>query len=122
MRTIRDGGYQGRIGILNHTNEDAEGRLLDNRDGLEWLVPQLDGKTPGTPPKLRTYTPSAAIKADASGALTSPLASPVAPPQKPDYWSVEDPKPRSSRRGRPDGLRASQADHVRQRSDRIGTL
>jgi len=84
LRTIRDSGYRGRIGILNHTNEDAEGRLLDNRDGLEWLVPQLDGKTPAAPPKLRTYTPSAPIKADASA--------PPAPAQKTDYWAVEDPK------------------------------
>lgn len=85
LRTIQGSGYRGRIGILNHTDEDAEGRLLDNRDGLEWLVPQLDGKSPGTPPKLRTYTPPPAIKADAS---------PAQPPQKPDYWSVEDPKSR----------------------------
>jgi quinoprotein glucose dehydrogenase len=84
LRAIRDSGYRGRLGILNHTDEDAEGRLLDNLDGLEWLVPQLDGKSPGTPPKLRTYTPTPPIKADAS---------PAAPP-KPDYWSVEDPKAR----------------------------
>jgi quinoprotein glucose dehydrogenase len=89
LRTIRDSGYRGRIGILNHTDEDAEGRLLDNRDGLEWLVPQIDGKTPGAPPKLRTYTPGAPIKADASGAPAV-----VAPPQKTDYWAAEDPKPR----------------------------
>src|SRR3954470_4976897 len=78
LRTIRDSGYRGLIGILNHTDEDAEGRLLDNRDGLEWLVPQLDGKTPAAPPKLRTYTPAAPIKADAS-------APPVASPQNTDY-------------------------------------
>ena len=35
--------------------EDAEGRLLDNLDGLDWLVPQLDGKTPAERPKLRTW-------------------------------------------------------------------
>ncbi|MEQ1751568.1 MAG: hypothetical protein ABL974_19250, partial [Prosthecobacter sp.] len=30
LRIIRASGYSGPIGILNHTNEDAEGRLLDN--------------------------------------------------------------------------------------------
>jgi hypothetical protein len=56
LKTIRDSGYVGPIGILNHTDEDAEGRLLDNLDGLEWLVPQLDGKPPATPkPTPRTW-------------------------------------------------------------------
>jgi sugar phosphate isomerase/epimerase len=55
LRTIRDSGYAGPIGILNHTDEDAEGRLLDNLDGLDWLVPQLDGKAVGDRPKPRTW-------------------------------------------------------------------
>ena len=38
LRTIRDSGYKGPIGILGHTNDDAEQRLLDNLDGLDWLV------------------------------------------------------------------------------------
>jgi hypothetical protein len=37
LRIVRASGYSGPIGILNHTNEDAEGRLLDNLDGLKWL-------------------------------------------------------------------------------------
>jgi sugar phosphate isomerase/epimerase len=58
LKTIRDSGYAGPIGILNHTDEDAEGRLLDNLNGLEWLVPQLDGKPPATPkPTPRTWKP-----------------------------------------------------------------
>ncbi|HEY7120849.1 MAG TPA: PQQ-binding-like beta-propeller repeat protein [Tepidisphaeraceae bacterium] len=83
LRIIRDSGYRGPIGVLNHTDEDAEGRLLDNIEGLEWLVPQLDGKPAGTPPKLRTYTPAVPIKADLG-----------AKPQ--DYWAVEDPKAREA--------------------------
>ncbi len=55
LRAIRDSGYRGPIGILGHTMDDAEERLLDNLDGLAWLVPQLDGQAPGPRPKLRTY-------------------------------------------------------------------
>jgi len=55
LKIIRDSGYSGPIGILNHTDEDAEGRLIDNLDGLDWLVAQLNGKTPGPAPKPRTY-------------------------------------------------------------------
>jgi len=57
LRTIRDSGYRGPIGILNHTDEDAEARLLDNIEGIQWLLPQLDGK-PGTmKPTCRTWLP-----------------------------------------------------------------
>jgi azurin len=59
LRQIRASGYSGPIGILNHTNEDAEGRLLDNLDGLKWLVPQLDDAKPGVKPKYRTWTEKA---------------------------------------------------------------
>jgi len=54
LKTIRDSGWRGPIGILNHTDEDAEARLLDNLDGLDWLRPQLDGKVPGPKPKPRS--------------------------------------------------------------------
>lgn len=61
LKTIRESGYTGPIGILNHTDEDAEGRLLDNIDGLEWLVPQLDGKpASGAKPTPRTWKEPAA--------------------------------------------------------------
>lgn len=55
LRVIRDSGYRGPIGILNHTDHDAEARLLDNLDGLDWLVAQLDGKPAGAHPKYRTF-------------------------------------------------------------------
>jgi sugar phosphate isomerase/epimerase len=55
LRTIRDSGWRGPIGILNHTDEDAEARLLDNLDGLDWLQPQLDGKAPGPKTKPRSW-------------------------------------------------------------------
>ena len=50
LRMIRDSGYRGPIGILNHTDEDAEARLRDNLDGLQWLVQQLDGQPAGPKP------------------------------------------------------------------------
>ena len=40
------------MGILNHTDEDADARLRDNLDGLDWLVPQLDGKAAGLDRRL----------------------------------------------------------------------
>ncbi len=57
LKIVRDSGYQGPIGILNHTDHDAEARLQDNLDGLDWLLPQLDGNTPSGKPKYRTWTP-----------------------------------------------------------------
>jgi len=57
LRTIRESGYGGPIGILGHTQDDAEARLKDNLDGLDWLVPQLDGKAPGPRPTPRTPVP-----------------------------------------------------------------
>jgi sugar phosphate isomerase/epimerase len=55
LKTIRDSGYSGPIGIINESNEDAELRLLDNIDGLNWLVPQLDGKPAGDRPQPRSW-------------------------------------------------------------------
>ncbi len=57
LRKIRKSGYQGPIGILNHTDQDAENRLQDNLDGLAWLVRQLDGQTAGPRPVYRTWQP-----------------------------------------------------------------
>ncbi len=54
LRTIRASGYRGPIGILGHTQDDAQDRLQDNLDGLDWLMPQLDGKPAGKPPIPRT--------------------------------------------------------------------
>lgn len=76
LRILRASGYSGVVGILNHTNADAEGRLLDNLDGLAWLLPQLDDNPPGPKPKYRTWkeasqkvaaAPKGAVK-DAAGA------------------------------------------------------
>jgi sugar phosphate isomerase/epimerase len=55
LQIIRESGYTGLIGILNHTGEDAELRLLDNLDGLAWINGQLQGKPAGEPPVYRTW-------------------------------------------------------------------
>ena len=60
LRTIRASGWRGPVGILNHTDEDAEARLLDNRDGLAWLVAQLDGTPAGPKPVPRSWRDPAA--------------------------------------------------------------
>lgn len=62
LRTIRNCGWHGPIGILNHTDEDAEIRLRDNLDGLQWLVKELNAPGSGGPkpiPKSWKRAPSA---------------------------------------------------------------
>jgi sugar phosphate isomerase/epimerase len=54
LRSIRDSGWRGPIGLLNHTDADAEARLLDNLEGLDWLVNQLDGNPAARKPRPRT--------------------------------------------------------------------
>ncbi len=56
LRQLRASGYSGPVGLLNHTDEDAEGRLLDNLDGLAWLLPQLDDNPPAEKPTYRTWS------------------------------------------------------------------
>lgn len=57
LEIVRKSGYRGLIGILGHTEDDAEQRLADNLDGLEWLKAGLDGKDPGSKPTPRTPVP-----------------------------------------------------------------
>lgn len=54
MRIVRDSGYTGPIGILGHTDNDAEMQLRDNLEGLDWLLAKLAGKDPGPRPPLHT--------------------------------------------------------------------
>lgn len=44
LKTIQESGWRGPIGILNHTDEDAETRLRANRDGLEALLVTIPQK------------------------------------------------------------------------------
>jgi quinoprotein glucose dehydrogenase len=51
LKIVRDSGYAGPIGILGHTEDDAEDTLRDNLEGLDWILPQLDGgAAPGPKP------------------------------------------------------------------------
>ena len=61
LKIVRDSGYTGPIGILGHTSDDAEERLHDNLDGLDWLLPQLNGKPAAPKPKTRTPVPVAQV-------------------------------------------------------------
>ena len=55
LRVILDSGWRGPIGILNHSDEDAEARLQDNLDGLDWLTAQLRGEPAGPRPHPRSW-------------------------------------------------------------------
>lgn len=57
LKIIAQSGYRGRLGIIGHTNDDAEARLRDNLDGLDWLVRQLNGQPAGAKPQPRTPVP-----------------------------------------------------------------
>jgi sugar phosphate isomerase/epimerase len=52
IRTLRDSGWAGPIGILGHTEEDAEVKLGKDLAGLKRIVAQLD-----TEPKTAAGTP-----------------------------------------------------------------
>ena len=81
LKLIRESGWRGPIGILNHTEEDAGARLRDNLDGLDWLVPQLEGRPPGRKPVPRSWREPA----------------PPAPPAPPKESAGLPPLPREER-------------------------
>ena len=58
LKTIAESGWHGLVGILNHTDEDAEARLQDNLEGLDWLVLQARGKKAAQKPQPRSWKPS----------------------------------------------------------------
>ncbi|MBM3883568.1 MAG: pyrrolo-quinoline quinone [Verrucomicrobia bacterium] len=86
LRIVRDSGWHGPIGILNHTEADAEARLRDNLEGLDWLLAQLEGRAAGPKPTPRTWTPPPATPTEAA---VRPGAA-----KDPRYWAVEDPAER----------------------------
>jgi putative heme-binding domain-containing protein len=91
LRTICKSGYRGPIGILGHTMDDAEERLKDNLDGLDWLVPQLLERAPGPRPVPRTPVPPALKATPKSEHAAPPKAAATLPQQPP-----REPVPESS--------------------------
>jgi len=72
LEIVRASGWRGPVGLLNHTDEDAEARLLDNLDGLNWLVAKLDGKPAGEKPVPRSWKAKPMPKPAAGAASLSP--------------------------------------------------
>ncbi len=58
LQTILQSGYDGPIGILGHTNDDVEQRLLDNLDGLKYIIAKITGEANPKEPSFRTYQPN----------------------------------------------------------------
>jgi quinoprotein glucose dehydrogenase len=73
LRQLEASGWRGPVGLLNHTDEDAEARLSDNLAGLDWLASQLAGQPAGPKPQPRSWRDAA-----------------PAEQTNPDYWAVED--------------------------------
>jgi len=54
MIRIEKSGYRGSIGLLGHTQDDAESRLRDNQDGLNWLLKRREFEKNNVQPAPRT--------------------------------------------------------------------
>ncbi len=80
LRIVRASGYTGPIGILNHTDEDAEGRLQDNLNGLRWLLPQLDDNPAGPRPQYRTWSDKPKVRSQRSK-ISKPAGVPSLAPE-----------------------------------------
>lgn len=53
---VAKSGWRGPVGILNHTEEDSRERLLDNLEGLEWVVRRLEGEDVAERPGARSWS------------------------------------------------------------------
>ena len=67
LRAIVESGWRGPVGVLGHTQDDAEARLRDNLDGLAWLVSQLLGRPAEPKPSPRTLKKQAGVAAAPGG-------------------------------------------------------
>jgi len=70
LEIIKKSGYKGPIGVLGHTSHDARETLLDNLEGLEWLLSGAKGKAP----KTRTPVPQAAKQLPSADAFSGLVA------------------------------------------------
>jgi sugar phosphate isomerase/epimerase len=55
-------GWTGPVGLINHTDCDAEARLQDHLAGLDWIRAQIAGQR-SDPPSFRTWPMPAATRA-----------------------------------------------------------
>ncbi len=88
LQVIRDSGWRGPVGLLNHTNEDAEARLRDNLDGLRWLVKELEKPgSGGAKPKPRSWKGPAEpqLKASLSPAFGRALEGGMVVESRPEF-------------------------------------
>lgn len=71
LQALRDSGWTGPVGILGHTEEDAEVKLRKELAGLNRLAPLIDGPRPARPvrppPRTAAATSSAATAPPALG-------------------------------------------------------
>ncbi|MFN8074836.1 MAG: hypothetical protein U0Q15_05365 [Kineosporiaceae bacterium] len=51
LRTIAGSEWDGQVGVIGHTFDDARARLADDLDGLAWLVEQLAEPDAAAPPR-----------------------------------------------------------------------
>ncbi len=90
LQMIVASGWRGPIGILSHTDEDAETRLQANLQGLERLAGQLSrqrANTPPHPPLSPSDGERVAVSLGEENWTNVTLATNR-------YWAVEDPKAR----------------------------
>jgi putative heme-binding domain-containing protein len=64
LEIIRDSGYRGPIGILNHTQENAETRLGQNLSGLDSLLKKLATPEPAEPAEAGANADADAAKSE----------------------------------------------------------
>jgi hypothetical protein len=60
IRHIERSGWQGLVGVINHTEHDARLRLLDHLNGLDALQQSLRSAEPCSPPAFHTHAPTVA--------------------------------------------------------------
>jgi len=110
LRVIRDSGWQGPVGILDHRPEtDSEETLSRNLRGLDWLLRELDQPgsggpkptppaPPPTPPPVAPPTTGRTDLPEAFGAALTggAVVRGDAPFPTNLYWQVEDPAARAA--------------------------
>lgn len=57
LKAIQESRYEGPVGIIGHTQDDVEQRLLDNLDGLDWVLSRSDGSSSEVDSRSREKPP-----------------------------------------------------------------